>query len=79
VIEPTNDMKQLESELRQEEAKIIAEMTRLVATSKVRTEEALNELVMATPKVLMLDSSPSLGCRYSWPLHSVPHTRGMTI
>lgn len=34
VIEPTNDMKRLELELQQEEARIVAEMTRLVAVSK---------------------------------------------
>jgi len=34
VIEPTNDMKRLELELQQEESRIVAEMTRLVAVSK---------------------------------------------
>jgi DNA mismatch repair protein MutS2 len=34
VIEPTNDMKRLELELQQEEARIVGEMTRLVAISK---------------------------------------------
>jgi len=42
VIEPTNDMKRLELELLQEEARIVGEMTRLVAVSKDKILQSLD-------------------------------------
>jgi hypothetical protein len=49
VIEPTNDLKRLELELQQEEARIIGEMSRLVAISEVQHRKARVAHIADTP------------------------------
>lgn len=61
VIEPTNDMKRLELELLQEEARIVGEMTRLIAISKDRILGSLDAAALVDISVARAKLGDVLG------------------